>query len=131
MVCCQVLGNDVVISVAGSLGSFELNTFKPVIAHAFLQSVRLLTDAMASFEVHCVRGISVQRERLEDLLERSLMLVTALVPHLGYDRAAAIATRAHQNGLSLRQAAIASGDVTPEQFDLWVRPQEMLGPRSR
>jgi fumarate hydratase class II len=130
MVCCQVLGNDVVIGMAGAMGSFELNTFKPVIAHAFLQSVRLLTDAMASFDLHCVRGISVQRQRLSELLEQSLMLVTALVPHLGYDRAAEIAARAHQDGVSLRQAALAIGYLTAEQFDQWVRPQDMLGPHS-
>lgn len=131
MVCCQVLGNDVVIGLAGSMGSFELNTFKPVIAHAFLQSIRLLTDAMASFEIHCIRGIAVLPERLAELLERSLMLVTALVPHIGYDRAAEIAKRAHQSGQTLRQAAIATGYLTPEQFDLWVRPQDMLGSHSR
>jgi fumarate hydratase class II len=127
MVCCQVLGNDVAISVGGSLGAFELNVFKPLIANAFLQSVRLLGDGMASFTAHCVRGIAADRERIAELLERSLMLVTALVPHLGYDRAAAIARHAQAERLTLRAAALASGQVTAEQFDAWVRPRAMIG----
>jgi fumarate hydratase class II len=127
MACCQVLGNDVVIGVAGSQGAFELNAYKPVIANAFLQSARLLADGMASFTVHCVRGIAADRERIAELLERSLMLVTALVPHLGYDRAAAIARHAQAGRMTLRAAALASGQVTAEQFDAWVRPREMIG----
>jgi fumarate hydratase class II len=129
MACCQVMGNDVAIGLGGAMGNFELNVFKPLIAHAFLQSVRLLGDAMASFAVHCLRGIAANRERIAELLERSLMLVTALVPHLGYDRAAAIAKLAETRGLSLREAALASGHVTAAQFAAWVRPEEMLGPQ--
>lgn len=128
MVCCQVFGNDVVISMGGAMGSFELNVFKPLIAHAFLQSVRLMTDGMTSFDVHCVRGIAANPKRIAELLERSLMLVTALVPHIGYDRTAEIAKLAHAKDMALRQAAVASGHVTAEQFDTWVRPQDMLGP---
>jgi len=129
MVATQVLANDVAINLGGASGSFELNVFKPLIAHAFLQSVRLLSDGMAGFDRHCARGIEANTARIEDLLQRSLMLVTALAPHIGYDRAAAIAKRAHHEGLSLREAALASGHVTAAQFDQWVRPQDMLGPR--
>ena len=107
MLCCQVFGNDVAITYAGASGNFELNTYKPLIAHAFLQSVRLLADGMASFEAHCVRGITAERGHVADLLERSLMLVTALTPHIGYDRSAAIASRADREGISLREAALA------------------------
>ena len=127
MVCCQVLGNDVAISVGAAMGNFELNVFKPLIAHGFLQSMRLLGDAMASFTEHCVRGIAADRPRIAALLERSLMLVTALVPHIGYDRAAAIAKAAHAQGLSLREAAVASGHVTAAGFDAWVRADDMIG----
>ena len=127
MACCQVMGNDVAISIGGAAGNFELNVYKPLLAHNFLQSLRLLADGMQSFEAHCVRGIEARRERIAELLERSLMLVTALAPHIGYDRAAAIAKRAHREGSTLRAAAIASGDVTAEQFGLWVRPSDMIG----
>ncbi len=127
MACCQVMGNDVAISIGGAAGNFELNVYKPLIAHNFLQSLRLLADGMKSFEVHCVRGIIANRERIAELLERSLMLVTALAPHIGYDRAAAIAKRAHREGSTLRAAALASGDVTADQFDLWSRPADMIG----
>ena len=127
MACCQVMGNDVAISIGGASGNFELNVFKPLLAHNFLQSVRLLADAMQSFEAHCVRGIVANRERIAELLERSLMLVTALAPHIGYDRAAAIAKRAHQEGSTLRAAALASGEITAEEFDCWVRPADMVG----
>jgi fumarate hydratase class II len=130
MVAAQVLANDVAVNLAGASGNFELNVFKPLIAHAFLQSVRLLGDGMASFDHHCARGIAPNRARIDDLLHRSLMLVTALAPHIGYDKAAAIAKHAHHDGLSLREAALASGHVTAAQFDAWVRPQDMLGPRS-
>jgi fumarate hydratase class II len=98
-----------------------------MVAHNFLQSVRLLADGMASFRVHCVTGIVPNRERIAELVQRSLMLVTALNPHIGYDKAAQIAKKAHAEGLSLRQAAIASGHLTAEQFDAWVRPQDMVG----
>lgn len=128
MVCCQVFGNDVTIGFAGASGAFELNVYKPVIAHAFLQSVRLLGDAVASFDRHCAQGIEPDRARIAALLQRSLMLVTALTPHIGYDRAAAIAKHAHREGLTLREAALASGHVSEAQFDRWVRPENMVGP---
>ena len=126
MVCCQVLGNDVALNIGGASGNFELNAFKPLIAHNFLQSVRLLADAMASFEAHCARGIEPDRTRIAEQLEHSLMLVTALSPHIGYDRSAAIAKYAHARGISLREAALALGSVTEAQFDAWVRPDLMV-----
>ncbi|MDP3874074.1 MAG: class II fumarate hydratase [Methyloversatilis sp.] len=126
MVCCQVMGNDVALGMGAASGNFELNVFKPLIAHNFMQSVRLLADAMAGFDAHCARGIEPDRARIADLLSRSLMLVTALSPHIGYDRAAAVAHHAHANGLSLRDAALALGDVSAEQFDDWVRPERMV-----
>ena len=128
MLCCQVFGNDVAITYAGASGNFELNAYKPLIAHAFLQSVRLLADGMASFEAHCVRGITAERGHVADLLERSLMLVTALTPHIGYDRSAAIASRADLEGISLREATLASGQVTAEEYDCWVQPARMARP---
>jgi fumarate hydratase class II len=128
MACCQVFGNDTAITVAGASGNFELNVCKPLIAHAFLQSARLLADGMASFDRHCARGIEPRPERIAELVEGSLMLVTALAPHIGYDRAAEIAKRAHARGESLRQAALGLGYVSSEEFDLWVRPGEMSGP---
>ncbi len=130
MLAAQVFGNDVAINIGGASGHFELNVYKPLIAHAFLQSVRLLADGAASFEAHCARGIEPNRERIAELLQRSLMLVTALNPHIGYDKAAAIAKKAHREGTTLREAAIASGHVTAEQFDAWVRPEAMVGPRA-
>jgi fumarate hydratase class II len=126
MVCCQVMGNDVALGIGGASGNFELNVYKPLIAYDFLQSLRLLTDAIASFDEHCARGIEPDRARIAELLEKSLMLVTALSPHIGYDRAARIAKHAHAQGLSLREAAVALGDVTAEQFDQWVRPEQMV-----
>ncbi|WP_417067738.1 class II fumarate hydratase [Niveibacterium terrae] len=126
MVCCQVLGNDVALGIAGASGNFELNVCKPLIAHNFLQSVRLLADAMASFDAHCARGIEPDRERIAQQLAHSLMLVTALSPHIGYDRAAEIARHAHRQGLSLRDAALALGHLSAEQFDAWVRPEKMV-----
>ena len=126
MACAQVLGNDVAINVGGSSGNFELNVFRPMVAHNFLQSVRLLADGMRSFNDHCAVGIAPNRARITELVERSLMLVTALNPHIGYDKAAQIAKAAHQQGLSLRDAAIASGHVTAEQFDTWVQPARMV-----
>lgn len=127
MVCCQVMGNDVAISAGGAAGNFELNVYKPLIAHNLLQSIRLLGDGMASFDAHCVRGIEAQRERIAELLDRSLMLVTALVPHIGYDRAAEIAKRAHHEGSTLREAALATGYVSADDFDRWVVPADMAG----
>ena len=126
MVCCQVLGNDVALSLGGAMGNFELNVFKPLIAHNFLQSVRLLADAMSSFDSYCARGIEPDRARIAELVSNSLMLVTALSPHIGYDRAAEIAKHAHVNGVSLRVAALALGVVTESQFDEWVRPERMV-----
>lgn len=126
MLCCQVMGNDVAISFAGASGNFELNVFKPVIAHNLLQSIRLLSDGMHSFELHCIRGLVANRPRIEELLEKSLMLVTALVPHIGYDKAAEIAKQADQHGLMLREAALRSGYLTKDQFDNWVIPHNMI-----
>jgi fumarate hydratase class II len=126
MAACQVMGNDVTINVGGSQGHFELNVFKPVIANAFLQSVRLLGDAMASFDEHCARGIEPQRERIAALLHGSLMLVTALAPHIGYDKSAEIAKKAHHEGTGLREAALALGYVSESQYDEWVKPADMV-----
>jgi fumarate hydratase class II len=125
MLCCQVFGNDVAITFGGASGNFELNVYKPLIAHNFLQSARLLADGMASFEHHCARGIEPNRDRIAELMERSLMLVTALAPHIGYDRAAQIAKQAQHEGTTLRQAALALGYVTAEQFDQWIVPLDM------
>ncbi len=125
MICCQVLGNDVAISAGGAAGNFELNVYKPLIAHNLLQSIRLLGDGMASFDAHCVRGVEAKHERIAQLLDRSLMLVTALVPHIGYDRAAEIAKRAHHEGTTLREAALATGHVSARDFDRWVVPALM------
>ena len=129
MVCAQVNGNETTISFAASQGHFELNVFKPVIAMAALQSIRLLADAAISFADRCIVGIEPNRERLNDLLQRSLMLVTALAPKIGYDRAAAIAKAAHKNGTTLREEALRAGGVTAEEFDAIVRPETMLSPR--
>lgn len=126
MLCAQVMGNDVAISVGAAGGQFELNTAKPLIAHNMQQSLRLLTDGMRSFEQHCVRGMAPDRARIAALLSQSLMLVTALSPHIGHDRAAAIALKAQHEGSTLREAALALEAVTPEQFDLWVRPEQMV-----
>jgi fumarate hydratase class II len=127
MLCCQVMGNDVAINMGGASGNFELNVFRPMVAHNFLQSVRLLADGMASFNGHCALGIAPNIERIGELVEQSLMLVTALNPHIGYDRAAEIAKKAHRDGTTLREAALASGHVSAEQFDQWVVPGEMTG----
>jgi fumarate hydratase class II len=129
MLCAQVLGNDVAVNVGGASGNFELNVFRPLIAHNVLQSVRLLADGCVSFDEHCVRGIEPRRERIAELVERSLMLVTALNPHIGYDRAAEIAKKAHREGTTLKAAALALGYVSEQQFDAWVRPEKMTGPK--
>jgi len=126
MLCAQVLGNDVAINVGGASGNFELNVFKPLIVHNFLQSVRLLADGAASFKDHCAAGIEPRRERIAELVQNSLMLVTALNPHIGYDKAAAIAKKAHKEGTTLKEAALALGYLTAEQFDVWVRPEKMV-----
>ena len=128
MLAAQVMGNDVAINIGGMSGNFELNVFKPLMAHNFFQSVRLITDGCDSFRQNCVAGIEPCRERLAHNLDNSLMLVTVLNPHIGYDNAAKIAKHAHKSGLTLREAAIELGLVTGEQFDLWVRPEKMIGP---
>jgi len=128
MVCAQVLGHDVAIGIAASQGQFELNVYKPLIACDVLDSLRLLTDAMRSFTAHCVEGLEVDAARAAALMERSLMLVTALTPHIGYERAARIAKYAHEQGTSLRDAALAVGGIDAAQFDAWVDPTRMLGP---
>jgi fumarate hydratase, class II len=125
MLCAQVFGNDVALNIGGASGHLELNVYKPMIIHAFLQSVRLLADGCRSFEEHCARGIEPEPERIRELLERSLMLVTALAPHIGYDRAAEIAKKAHKEGSTLREAALALGYVKADDFDRWVRPEAM------
>ncbi len=128
MLSVQVLGNDVAINIGGASGNFELNVFKPLLIHGFLQSARLLADGMASFEEHCVRGIEANEARIAELVGESLMLVTALAPHIGYDRAAQIAKHAHASGGTLRAAALELGFVSAKDFDAWVRPEDMIGP---
>ena len=127
MLAAQVFGNDVAINFGGASGNFELNVFRPMVAHNFLQSVRLLADGMRSFNDHCAVGIEPNRERITELVQRSLMLVTALNTHIGYDKSAYIAKKAHKEGTSLREAAVASGHLTGEQFDQWVVPENMTG----
>ncbi|MDE3060102.1 MAG: class II fumarate hydratase [Pseudomonadota bacterium] len=128
MVCTQVMGNHVTVSIAGSQGHFELNVFKPVIIYNVLQSIRLIADASISFTDNCVVGIEANKDRINKLMQESLMLVTALNPHIGYDNAAKIAKKAHKEGTSLKAAGIALGLLTGEQFDQWVKPETMLGP---
>ena len=125
MLAAQVLGNDVAINIGGASGNFELNVFKPLVIHNFLQSVRLLTDGMASFDQHCAQGIEPNHARIAELVDRSLMLVTALNPHIGYDKAAQIAKKAHKEGLSLKESALALGFLNEEQFAQWVVPADM------
>jgi fumarate hydratase class II len=126
MVCAQIMGNDVTIGIAGSMGQFELNVFKPVISYNFLQSAQLLGDACRSFDVHCAQGIQPNRERIQHNLEQSLMLVTALNPHIGYDKAAEIAKYAHKKNTTLKAAALELGYVTAPEFDIWVDPTKMV-----
>ena len=128
MVCCRVFGNETTITVAASQGHFELNVYKPVIADAMLQSIRLLADAAISFTDHCVTGIRANEPRIHELMERSLMLVTALAPHIGYDKAAQIAKAALAHGTTLREEAIKFGYVSGEEFDRLVRPERMTRP---
>jgi fumarate hydratase, class II len=127
MLCCQVFGNDVAVNFGGASGNFELNVFRPMIAHNVLQSVRLLADGALSFNDHCAVGIEPNHSRIDMLLNESLMLVTALNPHIGYDKAAQIAKKAHKDGTTLKAAALALGHVTDAQFDEWVKPAEMIG----
>jgi len=129
MACCQVFGNDVAVNLGGAMGNFELNVFKPLVINAFLQSVRLLGDSARSFNDNCAVGIEPDRERIDKLLRESLMLVTALNPHIGYDKAAKIAKTAHKEGTTLKEAALKLGFLTSEQFDQWVRPEDMVGPK--
>ena len=131
MLACQVFGNDVAITMGGASGNFELNVYKPMIAHNFLQSARLLADGMRSFEEHCVHGIEPNRGRIAELMERSLMLVTALAPHIGYDKAASIAKKAQHEGTTLQEAALALGYVTAEQFAQWIVPLDMTKPGAK
>jgi len=130
MIAAQVMGNDVAVNIGGASGNFELNVYRPLIIHNVLQSIRMLADGMKSFDEHCARGIEPNLVRIDQLLERSLMLVTALNPHIGYDKAAAIAKKAHREGTTLKEAALALGYVTEEQFDAWVKPDKMIGPGS-
>ena len=127
MACCQVFGNDVAINLGGASGNFELNVYKPLIIHNFLQSARLIGDGARSFADHCASGIAANGARIAELVQRSLMLVTALNPHIGYAKAAEIAKKAHHEGSSLRDAALALGYVTAENFDRWVDPETMVG----
>lgn len=127
MLCAQVMGNDVAVNIGGASGNFELNVFRPMLIDNFLQSVRLLADGMRSFNEHCAVGIEPNRERIEKLLHESLMLVTALNTHIGYDKAAEIAKNAHKEGLTLKESALKLNYLTEEQFDDWVRPEDMVG----
>lgn len=129
MVCAQVMGNNVAITIGGSNGHFELNAFKPLIIKNVLQSIRLLGDSCESFNVNCVEGMTANREAIKKILNESLMLVTALNPHIGYDKAAYIAKTAHKEGSTLRESALKSGHLTAEQYDAWVVPEDMLGPK--
>jgi fumarate hydratase class II len=127
MLCCQVFGNDVAVNMGGASGNFELNVFRPMIAHNVLQSIRLIADGAHSFNDNCAVGIEPNRDRIDTLLNESLMLVTALNPHIGYDKAAKIAKQAHKEGTTLKAAALALGFVSEEQFDEWVKPHDMVG----
>jgi fumarate hydratase class II len=127
MICAQVMGNDVAINIGGMSGNFELNVFKPLIIHNFIHSAKILAKGVEGFTHHCAAGIEPNLGRISELMNSSLMLVTALNPHIGYDKSAKIAKAAHAQGLSLREAAIASGFVTDEQFEAWVKPEAMVG----
>ena len=129
MAAAQVMGNDVAVNLAGMSGAFELNAYMPLVGHALLQSCRLIADGCDSFREHCAAGIEPNEPRLRENLERSLMLVTALNPHIGYDKAAKIAKTAHKEGTTLKEAALKLGFLTSEQFEAWVKPEDMVGPR--
>jgi fumarate hydratase, class II len=131
MVCAQVLGNDVAVNIGGASGNFELNVFRPLVIRNFLNSAKLLTHACENFNEHCAAGIKPNRARIEQLMRDSLMLVTALNPHIGYEKAAAIAKKAHKDGTTLKQAALKLGYLTEKQFDAWVRPEDMVGTKSK
>ncbi len=131
MVCCRVYGNDAAIAMAASQGQFELNVYKPLIAHAVLQAITLLADACDSFRERCLEGLVANKDRMQSLVESSLMLVTALNPHIGYDRAAALALQAWQEGRTLRDVALAAEDISAEQFDAWVQPVQMTNAGSK
>jgi fumarate hydratase class II len=131
MLCAQVLANDVAVNLGGAMGNFELNVFKPLIIHNFLQSARLLADGCKSFNDNCAVGIEPDRERIGKLMRESLMLVTALNPHIGYDKAAKIAKTAHKEGTTLKEAAVKLGFLTSDQFDQWVKPEDMVGPKAK
>ena len=126
MVCCRVMGNHATIAMAGSQGHLELNVFRPVMIDALMQSIRLLADAAHSFAERCIKGMTADEARIRQHVDSSLMLVTALAPHIGYDKAAAIAKKAHVEGMSLKEAAVASGLVTADQFDQWIRVEDMV-----
>jgi fumarate hydratase class II len=128
-VCVQVMGNNAAITFAGSQGQFELNVFKPVMIANLLNSIRLITDAAYSFRVHCVEGIKAYEPRIHELLTKSLMLVTALNPKIGYDAASKVAKNAHKKGITLKESALELGVLTEKEFDEWVVPEHMLGPK--
>jgi len=127
MVCCQVFGNDVAVNLGGASGNFELNVFRPLVIRNFLHSANLLARACANFDAHCAVGIEPNAERIEKLMQESLMLVTALNPHIGYEKAAAIAKNAHKKGMTLKASAVELGYLTADEFDRWVRPEDMVG----
>jgi len=129
MVACQVIGNHTAVTVGASQGNFELNVYKPMIIHNVLHSCKLLTDSCISFADRCVIGLEANEERIGDLVEKSLMLVTALNPHIGYDNAAKIAKYAHERGITLKESAVEMGILTEEEFNDWVRPEDMIGPK--
>jgi fumarate hydratase class II len=129
MLCAQVMGNHVAVTIGGATGHFELNVFKPVIIYNVLQSIRLIADGCVNFTDNCVVGIEANEARITKLMNESLMLVTALNPHIGYDNAAKIAKKAHKEHTTLKEAGIALGLLTAEQFDAWVKPEDMIGPK--
>ena len=127
MVCCQVMGSHMSISIGGSQGNFELNVFKPMMIYNLLHSIRILSDSCRSFTDNCVKGLKANEDRIAEHLENSLMLVTALNPHIGYDNAAKIAKNAHEKNITLRESVLEMNALTEEQFDEWVRPELMTG----
>jgi fumarate hydratase class II len=128
MICAQVLGNDVAVNIGGASGNFELNVFKPLIIHNFIHSATLLSTGVEGFTQHCISGLQPNAPRIDELMKKSLMLVTALNPHIGYDNAAKIAKKAHADGSTLKEAALALGLVKAEDFDKWIKPEEMITP---